>query len=218
MIYTRCTSHTPDSVAVHFTSEKLHVKDQRLVSISEWQVMGKWLGDMWYLVLSQASKLLPVILAAEERFSGARKSSLDGRAASSHETSAASGSSTVDQHFDDVHTGRFLEQDVILERCWGGRSVSLLLKGCLSLRDPRFVLRVFSRIADVLVTRDRADHHAIKNPTEFHTFYVGLSCHVEGGSPCCVHGRNALYHTQTCRTSRPTCLCVIQVCVTDEKW
>ena len=35
--------------------------------------------------------------------------------------------------------------------------------------------------------------------------HIFRTCHAHARSPCCVHGRDAVYHTQTCRTS-------------DEKW
>ena len=46
-----------------------------------------------------------------------------------------------------------------------------------------------------LVTRDRTDHHVIKNFLDKHIF---PTCHAHARSSCCVlGGRNALYHTHT---------------------
>ena len=46
----------------------------------------------------------------------------------------------------------------------------------------------------------------IITPQKPHRFsHIFRTCHAHARSPCCVHGRSAFYHTQTCKTS-------------DEKW
>ena len=42
----------------------------------------------------------------------------------------------------------------------------------------------------------------IITPQKSHRFsHIFRTCHAHARSPCCVHGRSAFYHTQTCRTS-----------------
>ena len=46
----------------------------------------------------------------------------------------------------------------------------------------------------------------IITPQKSHRFsHIFRTCHAHARPPCCIHGRDTLYHTQTCRTS-------------DEKW
>ena len=69
---------------------------------------------------------------------------------------------------------------------WSGRDIVNDGSGCLTLRlgdigffidgRPSYIKALIEAEYFLSITRDRADHHVIKNPTDFHRLHVGLSC------------------------------------------